>query len=62
MPGGIPTVSKKTLEEHPVWGEMAAVKRGQTRFIDGDLVSRPGPRIVQGLGEVAKIIHSEQFE
>jgi len=62
MPGGIPTVSKEALEQHPVWGEMAAVKQGQTRFIDGDLISRPGPRIVQGLEEMVKIIHPEQFE
>jgi len=62
MTGGVPTVSKEELEEHPVWGEMTAVKQGKIRFIDGDLVSRPGPRIVQGLEEMAKIIHPELFE
>ena len=62
MTGGVPTVSKEGLEEHPVWGEMTAVKQGKIRFIDGDLVSRPGPRIVQGLEEMAKIIHPELFE
>ncbi len=62
MTGGIPTVSREELEEHPVWGEMTAVKQGKLRFIDGDLVSRPGPRIVQGLEEMVKIIHPELFE
>ena len=62
MTGGIPTVSKEELEEHPVWGKLTAVKQGRICFIDGDLVSRPGPRIVQGLEEVAKIIHPELFE
>lgn len=62
MTGGVPTVSKDELEEHPVWGEMTAVKQGRICFIDGDLVSRPGPRIVQGLEEVAKAIHPELFE
>ncbi|MBA7475694.1 Vitamin B12-binding protein [subsurface metagenome] len=62
MTGGIPTVSKEGLEEHPVWGEMTAVKQGKICFINGDLVSRPGPRIVQGLEEMAKIIHPELFE
>jgi len=62
MTGGIPTISKEELEEHPVWGEMTAVKQGKICFIDGDLVSRPGPRIVQGLEEIAKIIHPELFE
>jgi len=62
MTGGVPTISKEELETHPVWGEMTAVKQGKIRFINGDLVSRPGPRIVQGLAEMAKIIHPELFE
>ncbi len=62
MTGGIPTVSKEVLEKNPAWGEMTAVKQGKIRFIDGDLVSRPGPRIVQGLEAMVKIIHPELFE
>jgi len=62
MTGGIPTVSKEALEEHPAWGGMTAVKQDKIYFINGDLVSRPGPRIVQGLEEIAKIIHPELFE
>jgi iron complex transport system substrate-binding protein len=62
MPGGIPIVSKEELEEHPAWGGMTAVKQGKVYFINGDLVSRPGPRIVQGLEEMVKIIHPELFE
>lgn len=59
--GGIPTVARETLEKHPVWQKTAAVKQGRISFVDGDLVSRPGPRIVQGLEEMAKIIHPELF-
>ena len=55
-------MSKEELEASPAWGEMTAVKQGKIRFIDGDLVSRPGPRIVHGLEEMAKIIHPELFE
>jgi len=62
MIGGIPTISKEGLEEHPVWQEMAAVKEGRVFIIDGDLVSRPGPRITQGLEEIARIIHPEEFQ
>jgi len=61
MIGGIPTISKEGLEEHPVWQEVAAVKEGRVFIIDGDLVSRPGPRIIQGLEEMAKVIHPELF-
>jgi iron complex transport system substrate-binding protein len=62
MTGGVPTVSIEELEEHPIWGEMTAVIQGNVFLIDGDLVSRPGPRIVQGLEELARIIHPELFE
>jgi len=62
MIAGIPTISKEELDEHPVWGEMTAVRQGKVYIIDGDLVSRPGPRIVQGLEEIAKIIHPGLFE
>ena len=59
---GMPTVSIETLEEDNVWGQMRAVSEGKVFIIDGDLVSRSGPRIVQGLEEMARIIHPELFE
>jgi len=62
MAGGVPTVSAEVLEKHPVWGEMSAVRAGDVYFANGDLVSRPGPRIVQGLEEVARILHPEAFD
>lgn len=62
MIAGVPTVTIETLEAHPIWGNMNAVIEGNVFIIDGDLVSRPGPRIVQGLEELARIIHPELFE
>ena len=62
MTGGVPTVSIETLEEDDVWGEIRAIVEGNVFLIDGDLVSRSGPRIVQGLEEMARIIHPELFE
>jgi len=50
------------LREHPIWRGMTAVKQGRIFSVDGDLVNRDGPRIVQGLEEVAKIIHPELFK
>ena len=44
-----------------VWKEMSAVKEGEIYLIEDDLVSRFGPRIVEGLEEMAKIIHPELF-
>jgi len=62
MTGGVPTISKEVLQEHLVWKQMTAVKQDRIYLIDGDIVSRPGPRIVQGLEEMARIIHPELFE
>ena len=62
MKGTVPPVSKEELEEHPVWREMSAVRQDKVFTIDGDLVSRPEPRIVQGLEEIAQIIHPELVE
>ena len=52
----------EALKESPIWGKITAVKQGRIFTIDDDLISRYGPRIAQGLEEMAKIIHPEQFE
>jgi iron complex transport system substrate-binding protein len=59
---GTAFTSPETLMEHPVWQGTAAVKKGGIFIIDDDLVSRSGPRIIQGLEELARIIHPELFE
>jgi iron complex transport system substrate-binding protein len=59
MSGGVPTISVEDLQAHPIWGQIEAVKQGRVYLIDGDLVSRSGPRIVDGLEALAKIIHPE---
>lgn len=62
MTGGIPTITAEELEEHIIWQQLDAVSQGHIYFIDGDLISRPGPRIMQGLEEMARIIHPELFD
>ncbi len=37
-----------------------AVKKQQTYQIDGDLILRPGPRIIDGLEQMSKIFHPEK--
>jgi iron complex transport system substrate-binding protein len=58
---GTAVVLKEELMAHPAWQGVTAVKQDRIYIIDGDLVNRPGPRIVQGLEEIAKIIHPELF-
>ena len=52
----------EVLENNPAWRETNAVKEGNIYVIDGDLVDGYGPRIVQGLQELARIIHPERFK
>jgi len=53
---------KTQLREHPAWSEVTAVKQERICPIAGDLINRVGPRIVQGLEEIARSIHPELFE
>jgi len=46
----------------PGWGAISAVKSGQIYSIDPNLTQRPGPRIIQGLQDVAKDIHPDLFQ
>lgn len=39
------------------WPTISAVKRGQLHQIPSDLLNRPGPRIVQGLEALTRVIH-----
>ncbi len=59
---GTAFTSPETLKAHPAWRGIIAVRQDRIYTIDGDLVDRSGPRIVQGLKEMAKIIHPELFE
>jgi iron complex transport system substrate-binding protein len=40
----------------------AAVKGGRVYRINGDLLSRPGPRLVEGLEQLAHALHPEAFK
>ena len=39
-----------------------AVQKGRVYVIDGDLLTRPGPRLVDGLEQIARALHSEAFK
>ncbi len=44
------------------WTALQAVKNNKVYAFDDDLVSRPGPRLVDGLETLAKLLHPELFE
>lgn len=44
------------------WDVISAVKTDKVYTFDDNLVSRPGPRLVDGLESMARLIHPELFE
>ena len=55
-------VTVESVAERPGWGQLSAVQEGRVLPINDDLISLPGPRLVQGFEEVAKMIHPDAFE
>ncbi|MEN4010784.1 MAG: cobalamin-binding protein [Bellilinea sp.] len=44
------------------WDQLSAVKEGRVLAFNDDLISRPGPRQVEGLELLAKLLHPQLFE
>jgi len=44
------------------WSTLSAVKREQFHEISSDLLNRPGPRILEGMEKLARILHPEVFQ
>ncbi len=55
-------ISVESVLNRAGWQVIEAVKQQQVYPIDDNLVSRPGPRIVDGLEAAAKLIHPEVFK
>ncbi|MEZ5422270.1 MAG: cobalamin-binding protein [Pyrinomonadaceae bacterium] len=49
-------------EPNSAFANSAAVKNGQAFRVNADLLSRPGPRIVDGIEAVARDLHPEAFK
>jgi iron complex transport system substrate-binding protein len=47
------------VRERPGWGSMTAVREGAIRPTDDKLITRPGPRIAQGLRSLILAIHPD---
>ena len=56
-------VTPEVVATRTAWRELTAVKEGKIYPVeDPNLTCRPGPRIVNGLEEIAKILHPGLFE
>jgi len=58
-----PSVTPASVAARPGWGGMTAVTSGRVVVMAEDpVITRPGPRIVDGLEALARAIHPERFE
>jgi len=53
---------QRIFQEWARWKMIPAVKDGRIHLINSDLIDRPSPRIIDGLEEMARVIHPEQFK
>jgi len=45
------------------WAGLSAVRKGEVYAVDGNaLFSRPGPRLVEGIEALARILHSDRSQ
>ncbi len=52
-------VCPDVVAQRPGWGDITAVRDGAIRPVHDVVVTRPGPRIAEGLASVARAIHPE---
>jgi iron complex transport system substrate-binding protein len=55
-------VTPESVVARPGWESIDAVENNQIFAFDDNLVSRPGPRLVDGLEQLAKLLHPDLFE
>lgn len=54
-----PKGAEQEKEKWKRWKEIPAVSNGRIHVLDGDVIDRPSPRVVDGLEELAGMIHPE---
>jgi iron complex transport system substrate-binding protein len=62
LAGELAADSPETVAARPGWDAISAVQNGRVYTIDPNLISRPGPRVVEGLEELARFLYPEAFE
>jgi iron complex transport system substrate-binding protein len=55
-------VTPEVVQQRAGWDAIAAVQNGNVVAFDDNLASRPGPRLVDGLETLAKLLHPELFK
>ena len=55
IPKGV--ITEAALDKDSRWQSLDAVRKGRVLFLDSDVLSRPGPRVVSAVEEIASFVH-----
>ncbi len=55
-------ISVDAVKARPGWDALSAIKNDHVYEFDDNIVSRPGPRLVDGLEALARLLHPELFQ
>ena len=58
----LPEKTVESISARPGYENITAIKNEDVYLLDGNIISRSGPRIVEGLELVARALHPEVFE
>jgi iron complex transport system substrate-binding protein len=56
---GSPYTTPEQVPDRPGWGGITAVKDGAIVKVNDTIVTRPGPRLVEGLRELVRAVHPD---
>jgi len=59
--GDVETVPRSEQQQWRRWASLSAVKQQRLHEVSSSLLNRPGPRVVDGLEQLARAIHLEAF-
>jgi iron complex transport system substrate-binding protein len=57
----VPAVTPEEVKARPGWDSVSAVQNDRVFAVDPDIVSRNGPRLVDGLEELARLLYPDRF-
>ena len=52
-------ITPAEVADRPGFGSISAIEQGRVHLIDSDVITRPGPRVVDGLEELARLLVPE---
>lgn len=50
-----------SLKDRAGYDKLSSVKNGRVAVLDDNLVSRPGPRVIEGIRQIAEALHPDAF-